>query len=102
MGLHVHDVAGHQQNPEGEVRNDPENPFLRLTRTLEEGMVITIEPGLYFIPMLLNKLIEAEPQHGLDLDLIEQLKSYGGIRIEDNVLVTATGHRNLTREAFDA
>lgn len=101
LGLHVHDVAGHQQNPEGEVRNDPDNPFLRLTRTLEESMVITIEPGLYFIPMLLNKLIDAEPQHGLDLDLIEQLKPYGGIRIEDNVLVTATGHRNLTREAFD-
>jgi Xaa-Pro dipeptidase len=51
--------------------------------------------------MLLNKLIETEPQHGLDLALIEQLKPYGGIRIEDNVLVTAKGHRNLTREAFD-
>jgi Xaa-Pro dipeptidase len=101
LGLHVHDVGGHQQNPQGDIRNDPDNPFLRLTRTLEEGMVITIEPGLYFIPMLLNKLIETEPQHGLDLALIEQLKPYGGIRIEDNVLVTAKGHRNLTREAFD-
>ncbi|MEX2320077.1 MAG: M24 family metallopeptidase [Saccharospirillum sp.] len=69
---------------------------------MEEGMVITIEPGLYFIPILLNELIQAEPQHGLNLELIETLKLYGGIRIEDNVLVTATGHRNLTREAFGA
>ncbi|WP_028670368.1 Xaa-Pro dipeptidase [Saccharospirillum impatiens] len=100
LGLHVHDVGGHQQSVQGDVRNDPENPFLRLTRTLEEGMVITIEPGLYFIPMLLNKLINAEPAHGLNLALIEQLKPFGGVRIEDNIVVTGNGHRNLTREAF--
>jgi Xaa-Pro dipeptidase len=100
LGLHVHDVGGQQQTPQGEVRNDPDNPFLRLTRTLEAGMVITIEPGLYFIPMLLNKLMDTQPQHGLNLELIEQFKPFGGIRIEDNVLVTQDGHRNLTREAF--
>jgi Xaa-Pro dipeptidase len=102
LGLHVHDVGGHQQTAQGDERNDPGNPFLRLTRTLEEGMVITIEPGLYFIPMLLNNLIDAQSQHGLNLELIEQMKPYGGIRIEDNVLVTQDGHRNLTREAFSS
>ncbi|GGX71860.1 Xaa-Pro dipeptidase [Saccharospirillum salsuginis] len=102
LGLQVHDVGGHQQTPEGETRADDDNPFLRLTRTLESSMVITMEPGLYFIPMLLDRLMQREPDHGLDLALIERLKPYGGIRIEDNLVVSADGARNLTREAFKA
>ena len=102
LGLQVHDVGGHQQTPGGDNRADGDNPFLRLTRDLETSMVITMEPGLYFIPMLLEKLVQREPDHGLDLALIEQLKPYGGIRIEDNLVVSAQGARNLTREAFAA
>jgi len=102
LGLQVHDVGGHQQNPTGETRADDDNPFLRLTRALEPSMIITMEPGLYFIPMLLDRLTQGEPDHGLDLALIEQLKPYGGIRIEDNLVVNAEGSRNLTREAFKA
>ncbi|WP_020410186.1 Xaa-Pro dipeptidase [Hahella ganghwensis] len=102
LGLQVHDVGGHQQDPEGTLKPDPNAPFLRLTRSLQENMVITIEPGLYFIPMLLEKMIQDIPQHGCDLELIDTLKPYGGIRIEDNILVGRDTIRNLTREfSFD-
>lgn len=100
LGLQVHDVGGHQQDAEGNQKPDPDAPFLRLTRTLEPGMVITMEPGLYFIPMLINQLIDREPEHGLNLDVVKAFQPFGGIRIEDNLVVTKDGHRNLTREAF--
>ncbi|WP_181858593.1 hypothetical protein [Marinomonas foliarum] len=51
---------------------------------------------------LIDGLIKNEPQHGLDLDLIETLFPYGGIRIEDNINVLEGSGRNLTREAFAA
>ena len=76
-----------------------EHPFLRLTRTLEEGHAVTIEPGLYFIPMLLDPLRESCPEQ-TDWDLVDALIPFGGVRIEDNVVATSSGPRNLTREAF--
>lgn len=93
LGAQVHDVAGKPTPP-------PEDaPFLRLTRTLEEGMVLTIEPGLYFIPSLLEPVINGVLGQHIDRAMLEELKGCGGIRIEDNLVVTAKGHRNLTREA---
>ncbi|MGB3385570.1 MAG: Xaa-Pro dipeptidase [Marinomonas sp.] len=100
LGLQVHDVGGFQIDELGTTRKDEKAPFLRLTRTLEENMVITIEPGLYFIPMLLEKMQADIPQHGCDLALIERFKPYGGIRIEDNVVVQDDVPVNLTRNAF--
>lgn len=100
LGLQVHDVGGFQQDELGTTRKDPNAPFLRLTRTLEKNMVVTIEPGLYFIPMLLEKMQAEVPQHGCDLALIEKFKPYGGIRIEDNVVVKDDSPVNLTRNAF--
>ncbi|AZZ95303.1 Xaa-Pro dipeptidase [Hahella sp. KA22] len=101
LGLQVHDVGGHQQDQTGTLRKPDESaPFLRLTRTLEKDMVITIEPGLYFIPMLLDNMVKNISGHSCDLELIETLKPYGGIRIEDNVVVQEGRSRNLTREAF--
>ncbi len=70
--------------------------YLRLARRLESGFVLTVEPGIYFIPPLIEKW-EAERKL-TDFIRYEELKSwldFGGIRIEDNVLVTATGHRIL-------
>lgn len=101
LGLHVHDVAGHQIDKKGTLKiPGSESPYLRLTRKLEENMVITIEPGLYFIPMLLARLQHEVPQHGCDLDKIETLLPFGGIRIEDNIVVGKNSSRNLTRDAF--
>ncbi|HLT13759.1 MAG TPA: Xaa-Pro dipeptidase [Marinobacter sp.] len=92
LGIQVHDVAGKPAPP-------PEDaPFLRLTRTLEPGMVVTIEPGLYFIPSLLEPLLKDQRRQYLNTDMLNELRGCGGIRIEDNVLVTEGGMRNLTRE----
>lgn len=103
LGLQVHDVGGHQQNIKGDIKLPPDvSPALRLTRTLENGMVVTIEPGLYFIPSLLKELSKSPHCEYLNWELIEQLSPYGGIRIEDNVLVHDLGCENLTRDAFIA
>jgi Xaa-Pro dipeptidase len=103
IGLQTHDVAGHMVSPEGGSRPPPERyPALRLTRTLEEGFVFTIEPGIYFIPMLLRELRAAPAGAQVAWDRVERLVPCGGIRIEDNVHVTATGVENLTRDAFAA
>ncbi|MCH4813463.1 Xaa-Pro dipeptidase [Vreelandella neptunia] len=94
LGLQVHDVAG-LRHPNGTPAPAPENhPALRLTRTLSTGMVVTIEPGLYFITMLLAPLRNSTLP--LNWKLIDQLSPCGGIRIEDNVAVTESGFDNLT------
>lgn len=101
LGLQVHDVGGFQQNPEGETLAAPEaHPALRLTRTLENRQVFTIEPGLYFIPMLLDQLRGSPHAGAVNWERIEALIPYGGIRIEDNVAVLDGKPVNLTREAF--
>lgn len=101
LGLQVHDVGGHQGSPDG-AKNPPpsQHPFLRLTRKLEVGHIFTIEPGLYFIPMLLNALRKTEHGKAVNWDRVEEFLPFGGIRIEDNILVRADGVENLTRDAF--
>ncbi|MBR7887616.1 Xaa-Pro dipeptidase [Marinomonas sp. A79] len=102
LGLQIHDVGGHQIDKAGTLSPPTEEaPFLRLTRTLEENMVITIEPGLYFIPMLIDKMQANIAKHGCDMAKIQQFMPYGGIRIEDNVIVKNQQPDNLTRAAFD-
>jgi Xaa-Pro dipeptidase len=99
LGLQVHDVAGHQKNPEGDAAPPPaEYPFLRNTRTIEAGHLFTMEPGFYFIPMLLRPWREGKDAERFDWKAIDALAAFGGIRIEDDVIVTESGHRNLTRE----
>jgi Xaa-Pro dipeptidase len=99
LGIQVHDVGGHQKEPAGGTNPPPEQyPLLRTTRTLEENQVFTVEPGLYFIEMLLRDFREGDDKDAFDWSLIDRLAPCGGIRIEDNVVVTADGHRNLTRE----
>jgi len=103
LGVQVHYVAG-RVAPDGRELPPPDaHPFLRLTRTLEAGNVVTVEPGLYFIPSLLADLREGGLRDRFDWDAIEALVPYGGIRIEDDVAVRRGGApENLTREAFAA
>ena len=99
LGLQVHDVGGDLACPEGHKLPPPKRfPRLRLTRRLEPGMVVTIEPGIYFIDSLLARLKKSRHSRQVNWKKLAELRRYGGIRIEDNVLVTADGNRNLTRE----
>jgi Xaa-Pro dipeptidase len=103
LGLQVHDVGGDLASHQGRWLRPPKRfPRLRLTRTLEPGMVLTIEPGIYFIDSLLAGLKKSRHHRQVDWKKVAAMRCYGGIRIEDNVLVTADGHRNLTREAETA
>lgn len=101
LGLQVHDVGGFMAGPDGgEIARPDGHAFLRLTRTLGENFVVTIEPGIYFIPMLLARL-RAGPHAGVvDWRKVEHLACFGGVRIEDNVRATAGVPENLTRNAF--
>ncbi|TDX29025.1 Xaa-Pro dipeptidase [Modicisalibacter xianhensis] len=97
LGLQVHDVGG-RMTSDGQPLPAPQgDPALRLTRELEAGMVVTVEPGLYFIPMLLEPLRDSTAGAHIDWMKVDALASHGGIRIEDNVLVTKANQENLTR-----
>lgn len=105
LGLQVHDVGGFMAGETGGVADKPEgHRYLRLTRPLQPGMVVTIEPGLYFIPTLLRKLRASPNAAAVDWDAVDRLSRYGGIRIEDDVVCRAAGEapENLTRDAFAA
>lgn len=103
LGLQVHDVGGLHAAAESAAVPRPEgHPALRLTRKLEAGMVVTVEPGLYFIDSLLEQLQGGPYSAKVDWSLVRELRCCGGIRIEDNVAVTAGGGENLTRAAFAA
>ena len=101
LGLQVHDVGGLQKSPEGGTIPRPEgHPYLRLTRVLEENFVVTMEPGLYFIDQLLDQARGDHRGAKINWARIEQFRPFGGIRIEDNLAITASGCENLTRDAF--
>lgn len=101
LGLQVHDVAGFKPRADAaDIPRPPGHPTLRLTRRLEPGMVVTVEPGIYFIDSLLARLRDGPHAGAVNWTLVDTLRTYGGIRIEDDVVVTASGHENLTRTAF--
>lgn len=103
LGIQVHDVAGFQRDERGGTIPKPDgHPYLRLTRTLHPGMVTTIEPGLYFIDMLLDELRAKPAARDVNWSKVDAFRVYGGIRIEDDVLCTQGEPINLTREAFAA
>ncbi|WP_340105207.1 aminopeptidase P family protein [Rhodohalobacter sp. 8-1] len=95
IGLDTHDVGGY---PKGVDRIDrPGIRFLRARRELQAGMVVTVEPGLYFIPALLKKAIDDdEKSKFLNADKLESYFEFGGVRIEDNIIVTEDGFENMT------
>lgn len=103
LGLQVHDVGGTLADREGRhLPKPPRDPALRLTRVLEPGFVVTMEPGLYFIDALLGPARSGEHAQRIDWREVDRWRPFGGIRIEDNLAITAEGCRNLTREAFAA
>jgi Xaa-Pro dipeptidase len=103
LGLEVHDVGGFMRSAEsGEIAKPEGHPYLRLTRVLEPGFVVTMEPGIYFIPQLLESARSGARAQHINWPRVEALAPFGGIRIEDDLAVTEEGCENLTREAFRA
>jgi Xaa-Pro dipeptidase len=101
LGLQVHDVAGLAADGSGaEIPRPAGHPYLRLTRRLEPGFVVTVEPGLYFIELLLEQARGGPAGQHINWSAVEKLRPFGGIRIEDDVLCTTGTPENLTREAF--
>ena len=101
LGLQVHDVAGFNADETGRHIPKPEgHPYLRLTRKVDPRMVFTIEPGFYFIEPLLKELKNSANAKYINWNKVDDFRKFGGIRIEDDVVVTERGHENLTRAAF--
>ena len=101
MGLDVHDMEGLGENFVGyneEVKRSEQFglAYLRLAKELKPGFVFTIEPGIYFIPALID-LWKSEKKHSafINYDRLEAYRDFGGIRIEDDILVTNEGYKVL-------
>jgi Xaa-Pro dipeptidase len=91
LGLVTHDVGCRQVAPRAD------NPFLRNTSTIAMDQCFTIEPGCYFIASLLDELRALPVAADLDWKLIDALVPFGGVRVEDDLVVVAGGIDNLTR-----
>lgn len=101
VGLDVHDMQALGEDFVGyddKVKRSDQFGFvyLRLARELQPGFVLTVEPGIYFIPVLIDKwLSEKKFTQFINYEKVEEYRDFGGIRIEDTVLVTEEGHRVL-------
>jgi Xaa-Pro dipeptidase len=103
LGIQVHDIGGFMLNESGTAADPPSgHPYLRLTRALEDDMVLTIEPGIYVIDMLLDGLRDSPAEQLVNWQAVDWMRPFGGIRIEDDIRVMADGCENLTRDAFAA
>lgn len=95
MGLDVHDVGGrpNYQDPDAYLA------YLRLRRPLQENMVVTNEPGCYFNNFLIAEYLHKHPKRVevVDFEVVKKYMYIGGVRIEDDILVTRNGHKNLTK-----
>ncbi|XP_027341237.1 xaa-Pro dipeptidase isoform X1 [Abrus precatorius] len=96
LGIDTHDPGGYLKDLER--RKEPGLKALRTIRDLREGMVITVEPGCYFIDaLLLPAMNSPETSRFLNQEVINRFKGFGGVRIESDVLVTAAGCYNMTK-----
>ncbi|TKI07123.1 Xaa-Pro dipeptidase [Martelella alba] len=99
LGLQVHDVGGFMQDDRGAHLAPPTgHPYLRCTRIMQPGMVMTVEPGLYFIESLLSPWRDSAFSAHFNWSRIEMFKAFGGIRIEDNVVIGDKQVENMTRD----
>ena len=103
LGMDVHDMEGLGETYVGYDENTPRSKqegfsCLRCGKTLKPGFVVTDEPGIYFIPTLID-LWKAQGKHKdfINYDKLETYKDFGGIRIEDDLLITEDGCRILGR-----
>ncbi len=101
MGMDVHDMEGLGEDYVGYDENTKRattfgTAYLRLGKELKTGMVLTVEPGIYFIPDLIDQFkAEGKFTDFVNYDKVETYKDFGGIRIEDDILVTESGYRVL-------
>ncbi|MBE9517067.1 MAG: aminopeptidase P family protein, partial [Bacteroidetes bacterium] len=101
LGLDVHDMEGLGENYVGYNESLKRSEqfglaYLRLGRELEPGFVVTNEPGCYFIPALIDQW-KGEQKHAqfINYDQVEKYRGFGGVRIEDDVLITESGSKVL-------
>jgi Xaa-Pro dipeptidase len=95
IGIDVHDVGGY---PKGVSRiNEPAIKYLRMRRKLEAGMMVTVEPGVYFVDAILDPAIQ-DPKLNifLNIPVLQEYRKVGGVRIEDDVLILQDSIENLT------
>lgn len=101
LGLDVHDMEGLGEDFVGYDKTIKRSEqfgtaYLRLAKKLQPGYVLTVEPGIYFIPALIDQWKKSKKfKEYINYDKVDSYKDFGGIRIEDNVLVTDKGHRVL-------
>lgn len=95
LGLDVHDVGGY-------LKGQPERPKepwlskLRFARVLQAGMYVTVEPGCYFVDHLMNRALEDPVLNKfINVDVFERFRNFGGVRIEDDVLIKEDGNENF-------
>ncbi len=102
LGCNVHDKGSNLANAQGDLLPAPEKyPKLRSAAPMVANQIHTVEPGLYFIPALLDKLRQSDQAVNVNWSRVEDFLPYGGIRIEDNIVVHGDGSlENLTRDAF--
>lgn len=104
MGLDVHDMEDLGENYVGYGEDFTRSEqfgtaYLRLARTLEPGFVLTNEPGIYFIPALISQWKkENKFEQFIDYKKLEKYLDFGGIRLEDDMLITKTGNKNLGKK----
>ncbi|EFX00436.1 prolidase [Grosmannia clavigera kw1407] len=93
LGMDTHDVGGHPNYAD----KDPMFRYLRVRGTLPAGSVVTVEPGIYFCEFIIRPYLK-DPVHAkyIDTDVLDKYWDVGGVRIEDNIVITKTGCTNLT------
>jgi Xaa-Pro aminopeptidase len=99
IGLDVHDMEDVGEDFVGydnEFKRSDQfgTAYLRMARRLQEGFTLTVEPGIYFISQLMDKWRnEGRYRDFINYDAVEKFRGFGGIRVEDNILVTAKGYK---------